>query len=282
MPLSFITADSYPNGDDVLKTSPHHYEALWPTPMSMNLVDLIQRGYLAEAKSYLKPFLDKQRYSPVPSSSAWSNTGFVSGPRDQLAIPWTGDHGAILWAASQYYLLSHDQEFLQQWLPTMLLGVQWIADERKHTRLQDGPYGGLMPAARGFDGGNDNEHLVWVDAWMYRALASITEVLKSIHFKDAEMWARERDDYRSAFQAAFQSRIEHTTRWSDRSGHLFPFIPWSFEQTDPRDIHIFYLDCGPMFLGVAGMLDPGDSSMSLAIKWLNEGSRCRLGRSRLD
>ena len=148
VPLSFITADSYPNGDQVLKTSPHHYEAYWPTPMSMNLVDLIERGYLTEAKAYLQPFLDSSRWSPVPSTSAWSSNGFISGPREHLAIPWTGDHGAILWAASEYYLLSNDQAFLKQWLPTMLRGLEWIADERLHTRFEGGPYAGLMPAAR--------------------------------------------------------------------------------------------------------------------------------------
>ncbi len=271
VPLSFITADTYPNGDDVLKTSPHHYEAYWPTPMSMNLVDLIERGYLAEAKSYLKPFLDKSRYSPVPSSSAWSNTGYISGPREHLAIPWTGDHGAILWAASEYYLLSRDQDFLKEWLPAMIAGVEWIAKEREHTRLKGGPEAGLIPAARGFDGGSDDQHLVWNDAWMYRALASVTEVLQSIHHKDADRWARERDDYRQCFQAAYRNYVERATRWKDSSGELVSFIPWSFEQMDPRVLHIFYIDCGPMFLGVAGLLNANDPLMTLSMKWLNEG-----------
>jgi hypothetical protein len=271
VPLSFITADAYPNGDDVLKTSPHHYEAYWPTPMSMNLVDLIERGYLAEAKSYLKPFLDVSRYSPVPSSSAWSNTGFISGPREHLAIPWTGDHGAILWAASEYYLLSHDQEFLKEWLPAMIAGVEWIANEREHTRLRGGPASGLMPAARGFDAGLDDQHLVWIDAWMYRGLASVAQVLRSIHHKDADRWAQERDDYRQCFQAAYRAHVQSAARWKDSSGEFVSFIPWSFEQLDPRILHIFYVDCGPMFLGVVGLLNASNPLMTLAIKWLNEG-----------
>ncbi len=271
VPLSFITADTYPNGDHVLKTSPHHYEAYWPTPMSLNLVDLIERGYLTEAKSFLEPFLDTNRYSPVPSSSAWSTAGYISGPREHLAIPWTGDHGAILWAASEYYLMSRDREFLKEWLPKMIKGVEWIADERNHTRLAGGPDAGLMPAARGFDGGSDDQHLAWIDAWMYRALASVTEVLQSIHYKDAERWARERDDYRECFQAAYRKHVERTVRWKDASGEMVPFIPWSFEQTDPKTLHIFYVDCGPMFLGVAGLLNANDPIMTLAMKWLNEG-----------
>lgn len=271
IPLSFITADTYPNGDHVLKTSPHHYEAYWPTPMSMNLVDLIERGYLSEAKSFLEPFLDSSRYSPVPSNSAWSDIGFISGPREHLAIPWTGDHGAILWAASQYYLLSHDQEFLKQWLPTMLKGVEWIAEEREHTRLNGGQDAGLMPAARGFDGGTDDQHLVWIDAWMYRAVASVTQVLQSIHYKDVERWEHERDDYRASFQKAFRSHLAGTVRWRDAAGELVQFVPWSMEQTDPRSIHIFYLDCGPMFSGTVGLINARDPIMSLAMKWLNEG-----------
>ena len=102
-------------------------------------------------------------------------------------------------------------------------------------------------------------------------MASVTQVLLSIHHQDADRWVRERDDYRDVFQAAFQKHLAQTVKWQDRSGKLEPFIPWSFEQISPQEIHIFYLDCGPMFLGVAGLIDAKDPSMTLAMKWLTEG-----------
>jgi hypothetical protein len=272
VPLSFMTADRYPNGDRVLKTSSHHYEAYWPTPMSMNVVDLAARGYGEAVTAYLTPFLDKERYRPVPNTGAsfYSTRGFISGPGEHLLISWVGDHGAILWAASEYYLLTRDQRFLERWLPAMLEGLEWIAREREYTRMRGGPAAGLMPAGRGTDD-ERQANFVWVDAWIYRGLESVCRVLSATGHRDAARWARERDDYRATFQKALRAQIQRTFTWTDRTGERIPFVPWELSQTNADNLHIFYLDGGPMFLGVAGLEDPDADTMTWAMKWLNEG-----------
>lgn len=271
-PLSFMTADSYPNGDRVLKTSSHHYEAYWPTPNAMNLVTLAQQGYRDEVKAYLEAFLDRERYRPVPNtgSSFLSSRGFISGPSEHLLIGWVGDHGAILWAASEYYLLTRDKAFLDRWLPAMLDGLEWIAREREYTRLRGGRAAGLMPAGRATDD-ERQANFVWVDGWIYRGLASVCRVLEATGHPDAARWVRERDDYRAAFQKALRDQIQRTIRWTDKSGALIPLVPWELSQTHADNLHIFYLDCGPMFLGVAGLEDPQDDTMTWVLKFLTEG-----------
>jgi len=272
VPLSFVTADAYPNGDRVLKTSPHHYEAYWVTPMSMNLQELMQRGYLEEVAAYLDPFLDSERRRPVPNtgSSFSSIKGFISGPSEHLAIGWVSDHGAILWAASEYFLLTRDQKFLDRWLPTMLEGLEWIAREREYTKRGGGLGAGLMPAGRATDA-EMQSNFVWSDAWVYRGLAAVSRVLQAINHRAASRWARERDDYRATFQKIFKDAIQRTIRWTDPSGAQIPFVPWELSQTNADNLHQFYLDTGPMFLGVAGLADPGDEIMTWAMKWLTEG-----------
>jgi hypothetical protein len=271
-PMSFMTADSYANGDRVLKTSSHHYEAYWPTPGAMNMVTLAQQGYRKEAAAYLEPFLDKQRYRPVPNTGAsfLSSRGFISGPSEHVLISWVGDHGAILWAASEYYLLTRDKAFLDRWLPSMLEGLEWIAREREHTKIRGGRAAGLMPAGRATD--DDRQaYFVWVDGWIYRGLASVCRVLDAIGHKDAARWARERDDYRATFQKALREQIQRTFMWTARDGQRVPFVPWELEQTNADYLHFFYLDCGPMFLGVAGLEDAADDTMTWVLKFLTEG-----------
>jgi len=272
VPLTFITADTYPTGDQVLKTSTHHYEAYWPTPNSMHLQELMQRGYREEVTAYLDPFLDATRRQPVSNTGAsFSSTrGFISGPSEHLAISWVSDHGAILWAASEYYLLARDSQFLDRWLPTMLEGLKWIAHEREVTKVRGGRGAGLMPAGRATDASMQS-NFVWSDAWTYRGLAAVCRVLKAVGHAETPRWVRERDDYRETFQRTFRAQIERSIRWTDASGAKIPFVPWELKQDDAENLHAFYLDTGPMMLGVAGLVDPGDEILTWAMKWLTEG-----------
>jgi hypothetical protein len=276
VPISFMTADAYPNGDRVLKTSSHHYEAYWPTPMAMNLQELIQRGYRAEASAYLLPFLDPDRRRPVPNTgfSFLSTKGFISGPTEHLLISWVGDHGAILWIASEYFLLTRDRQFLDRWLPVMLDGLEWIAREREHTRMIGGIGAGLMPAGRATDA-DRQANFVWSDAWIYRGLDGVCRVLRSINHKDTARWEAERNDYKVSFQKAFRQVIQNSIRWTDASGKSIPFVPYELSQQDANSLHPFYLDTGPMILGVAGLVEPGDESMTWAMRWLTEGPDSR-------
>jgi hypothetical protein len=272
VPLGFMTADTYPNGDHVLKLSSHHYEAIWSTGMALHLPEMILRGYQEETSAFLDLLLDPERRRPVPNSgtSYDSTEGFISGPSEYIAIGWVPDHGAIMWTASQYYLVTRDQRFLDRWLPTLLQGLEWIAKERAQTKAQGQLGAGLMPPGRATD--LDSQRLfIFNDAWTYRGLAGMCQVLSAIHHKDADRWERERDDYRATFQKAFRNAADKTIRWRDASGVQIPFVPWELTQTNADNLHVFYLDGGPLFAGVAGLVDPDDETMTWGLKWLTEG-----------
>ena len=272
IPLTFMTADLYPNGDRILKTSSHHYEALWVTVAAINILDLIQRGYFREAAAYLDPFLDASRRRPVPNTgdSYDSSQGFITGPSEYLPPTWLSDNGAVLWVASEYYLITRDQTFLDKWMPAMMASIEWIARERALTKLRGGPNAGLLPPSRSSDISTQGS-FYWNDAWNYRGLASVCRVLEVTHSPQAEKWGREREDYRTTFQNALREQIKRTIRWQDRSGNMIPSIPMSLGQMDASGESDTYLDTGPMFLGVAGLLNPDDEVMTWALKWLTEG-----------
>jgi len=272
VPLTFMTADLYPNGDHILKTSSHHYEALWVTVAAINILDLIQRGYFQEAAAYLDPFLDASRRRPVPNTgdSFDSSRGFITGPSEYLPPTWLSDNGAVLWVASEYYLITRDQTFLKKWMPTMMASIEWIARERGLTKLRGGPNAGLLPPSRSSDISTQGS-FYWNDAWNYRGLASVCRVLEATHSPQAERWGREREDYRETFQKAIREQIKRTIRWQDRAGNMVPSIPMRLGQVDASGESDTYLDTGPMFLGVAGLLNPDDEVMTWALKWLTEG-----------
>jgi hypothetical protein len=240
VPLTFMTADSYPNGDHALKISSHGYEAIWTTPTAINIVDLIQRGYFQEAAAYLEPLLRPERQQPVPNtgSSFSSTNACIGAPRDYLAVNWISDNGAALWAASEYYLMTREHVFLDRWLPSMLASLEWVARERARTKLRGGPDAGLMPAGR-FSDENIQGNFYINDAWTFRGLAGVGRVLEVINHKDAARWAAERDDYMATFRRIFHGQIERTMRWRDPSGEWIPFIPMDLSQMDDANLPYF-------------------------------------------
>jgi hypothetical protein len=272
VPLGFITADTYPNGEQVLKLSAHEYEAIWPVGNAIHLPELIQRGYLEEAAAFLEIYLDPERRRPVPNTGTTytSMNGFITAPSEYVAVGWVPDHGAILWTASEYFLLTREEKFLDRWLRTLLEGVEWIRRERAITKLRGGIDAGLMPPGRATDAAMQY-NFVFNDAWMYRGLADVCRVLKAVNHKETQRCEQERDDYRATFQRAFRNAIRQTVRWTDASGAQIPFVPWELRQTNADDLHVFYLDGGPLFAGVAGLLNPDDEIMTWALKWLTEG-----------
>lgn len=257
-----------------MDVSPHHYEAYWPTPNAMHFRTLVQQGFFEEVKAYLEPFRDRDRQRPVPNtgSSFATTEGYISGPTEHVYISWVSDHGAILWAASEYYLLSRDEDFLQRWMPVMLEGLEWIAHERAATKRRGGLGAGLMPAGRATDDGAQS-FFVWSDGWVYRGLEAVCRVLDAIDHPQADRWERERQDYQEVFQKRFNDLLKKTSRWIDPSGKAVPFVPYDLRQTGPSEgkIDLFYVDTGPLFLGVSGLLPAGGEVMTWTLKWFTEG-----------
>jgi hypothetical protein len=277
-PITYIAADGYPGGEKILKPAPHQYEACWPTLVAIQVAALARMGYFAEAAAYLHPFLDAKRRKPVPNSgsSYLSAAGFLSGPGEHIAVSWVSDHGATLWAASDYYLLTRDASFLREWLPVLLEGLEWIAKEREQMTRAGGDGAGLMPAGRATDAEMQSQ-FVWNDAWSFRGLDAVCRVLKAIDHPSLARWERERNDYRDVFRKAFAAQIRRTVRWTDAKGADIPFIPWELGQTGAGALHAFYLDTGPMVLGSVGLVDPTDESMTWAMRWLTDGPDSRKG-----
>jgi len=60
--------------------------------------------------------------------------------------------------------------------------------------------------------------------------------------------------------------VQRTMRWRDPSGAWIPFIPTRLGQINNDIPQYFYLDTGPMLLGVVGLVDPKDVTMTWAMR----------------
>lgn len=114
---------------------------------------------------------------------------------------WMCTTGSALALASDYYIYSNDEEFLNQYLPKILKASQWIIGEVKATRKlnPDGTrplYYGLMPFGWATD--EDVGYVVsMTDGYTFWGLEKTVELLEQIKHEDAAMFRKELELYRT-------------------------------------------------------------------------------------
>lgn len=119
---------------------------------------------------------------------------------------WMCTTSSALALASDYYVYSKDEEFLNKYLPKILKASQWIVDEIKATRKlnPDGTrplYYGLMPFGWATD--EDVGYVVsMTDGYTFWGLEKTVNLLEQIEHKDAPKFRKELELYRSDIAVA--------------------------------------------------------------------------------
>ncbi len=137
------------NGLPIIKTNIGWYDAVWGNLAAAEIVGLDMHGYHADAARYLDTFLKWQGKSTPPGNFK-SKEGFLSTADDYTWVRWTSNHGWLLWALSEHYLLSGDRHWLDRVLPNLIAACDWVQRERARTKTTaaDGtkpPEWGLLP-----------------------------------------------------------------------------------------------------------------------------------------
>ncbi|MGV8137094.1 MAG: hypothetical protein AB2L20_17920 [Mangrovibacterium sp.] len=156
---------------------------------------MLRTGQFADVKSALDFIFSLQDggYPPVGKFTTTEGAVGTTGPR------WANTTGMALVLACEYYLYTHDEAFLQQFLPKILKAIHWIEGEVKATRKlrSDGSRPltyGLMPFAVGCDG--DNGFCVSdTDVFTFWGFNKTVDLLESIHHPEAEKLRKELEQY---------------------------------------------------------------------------------------
>jgi hypothetical protein len=270
--MAEVVAEKNPaTGEYCSLTGSWVYTNVWATPNSMMLALMLDpMGYHAQVERYLAIFKKRQGDMVPPGEAFKPRPGYLGTPREYQEANWLSDNGALLWAMSQHAILSRDARFIEEYTPTIVKSCEWIRDARRMTG--HGGIEGILPPARATDEPAKVQS-TWNDGWNYKGLATAARLLKRIGYPRAGEFEAEARDYRERFRAVFAEAIAKAPTWTDAAGKVHRLAPRNLsgdEGTDPAK-EAFYLDCGPLFLVFAGLMDADDEAIGSSRLWFREG-----------
>lgn len=269
-------------GDEVLNLACLRYQAGWPAQsvqVSYMTWDLF--GYHELADRYLEVYRRYQGGDFVPPADGLKpHPGYLyppKMPKGDWSIGtdgWFHHHGAIMWAAAAHGLLAADQDFIGRWTGPLVKACEFVRDARRcanHRGVK-----GLMPPAVGTDweaaGSCPRLQRLWIDGWMYKGLLTTIRLLQKIGHPRAAEFAAEAADYKAVFVKALRTRAKEYPKWKSADGRTWQFVPPAMSFDEPFECRWeIYLDCGPLFLVFAELMEADDPWMEGTRRWFREG-----------
>jgi len=189
--------------------------------------------------------------------------GFLGAIEGQMAILWLLYHGWTMWAIGRHARLSGDWAWLRSHADKLVLGCEWIAEQRARTkRVNSGgervlAYG-LMPAANAFDWGFG--HYFWSDAHTYRGLREAADCLQRLGHPRAAEFAAEAEAYRQDIIAAVTRSRDAAPTLPLDDGRTIPYVPCAVEALSYFAPDWTYVIAGALNLAWAGVV-PADHEL---------------------
>ena len=247
------------------------YADVWSTPNSMMYAMLLDpMGYHKQAERYLAIFKNRQGMTVPPGKAFKPHPGYLGTPREYQAADWLTDNGALLWAFSEHALLSRDAKFIEEYTPGILKSCEWIRDARRIAG--HGGIEGILPPGSATDEQVPVQS-TWNDGWNYKGLVTAARLLRRIKHPRAAEFEAEARDYRNRFRGVLAEAARKAPTWTDAAGKVHPLVPRSVSGDEGKDAgkEAFYLDCGPLFLVFAGLMDADDELIRSSRQWFREG-----------
>ncbi|HIJ72746.1 MAG TPA: hypothetical protein HPP83_01475 [Candidatus Hydrogenedentes bacterium] len=272
-----ITEKDPATGHTAMLAGSWKYELLWPTPVSMNTIMLMDiMGYHDEVEQTTAMYKSEQGTIKPPGDHYQLHPGYLASPKTLTSVDWLSDHGAILWTLSQHALLTGRRAFIEEWTPVIVKACEFI----QYGRRIEGHGGvpGLLAPGVATDTRAVSQ-ATWNDGWNYKGLTTAVRLLKRIGHPCAAEFADEAEDYKKTFQAALRTAAERAPTWTDAHGAVHHMVPHALSGAQPHEFrHAFYLDTGPLFLVFAGLMDANDDLMQSTLRWFREGPPTKVYR----
>ncbi|MCC6124558.1 MAG: hypothetical protein IT426_06335 [Pirellulales bacterium] len=272
------------------KTSPNHYEMLWPCNAAKALPAFDYRGLTELNRRVLQSFIDARTDDVGGLNRAGMGRGTVLAGEGFAAIPgfmgnfgeWTANpllisHGLELWALASHYRITRDGKWLGSGpnspLHAMIESFDWVAQQRKRTMREiDGkkvPYWGLLPAASAHDWLAGNT--VFNDAFCIYGMTEVVRLLREIDHPRAEEMAKELCDYRQCLRDRYFEASRRARALPLADGATIPFVPRMVQELDWAKPDWTYTGYSPIRAGAFGIFDPRDELTDLALAYLETG-----------
>jgi hypothetical protein len=257
-----IVAERNPEtGEYSVLSGSYGYDTLWSTPSSMishMFLDLL--GYHDVVARNLELYKENQGTVQPPGPGYKHHPGYFSTPKTLTSIDWLSDHGAILEALSRHALLTGQEKFIREWLPSILKGCDFIKDScaaTNHLGVK-----GVMPPAVATDSGVPSQ-AVWNEAWTYKGLNTSIQLLEKVHHPRAAEFEAFAAEFKRKFHSAFLAQTAKEAAWVASDGKAYPVLPANLIPPPTHHVYddAFLLDTGPLCLPWAGLWDANDPLM---------------------
>lgn len=186
------------------------------------------------AANYLETFLRLQGTDPLLGTYTGNQKGVFHGGKVDEVYNYTHqnynlDHGTVLWALGQHYLLSGDSLWLKRAAPNMLKAAEWIIEQRSLTKVFDHEsspviHYGLLPAGH-LEDNSDWAYWHAVNAYTYLGLRTTAEAFRKGGLPEAARLEKEADDYLNDFRTSIKRSSELAPVVRLRNNIYVPFVP---------------------------------------------------------
>ncbi len=255
---------------------------------AFQIVYLDKTGDHKTAESYLETFLKLQGRVPMPGTFTGDQSGVLNGAKvddeyDYSAAAYNMHHGTVLWALGEHYLLSQDNEWLEHAKPNIIKAVDWIINQRSHTKLTDKNgisvlHYGLLPAGH-LEDNSDWGFWYAVNAYSYLGLKTMANAFCKANLPEAARLEKEAQEYLNDIKSSVKRASELSPVVRLKNNIYVPFVPsrsyQRFRYFGPmqsgyysryggNSVITYRLSatrealCGPMILITTGIIDPDD------------------------
>ncbi len=250
------------------------------------------------AACYLETFLKLQGKDPMLGTYTGDQSAVFHGAKVNDEYNYTHqdynlDHGTVLWALGQHYLMTRDSIWLKHAAPNMLKAAEWIIEQRKQTMVKnkDGVpvlHFGLLPA------GHLEDNADWgfwfaTNAYACLGLQSTAEAFRLARLPQATFLEKEAQNYLEDMKRAVSRSSELSPVVRLRDNTYVPYVPTRVYQRSryfgpmlseyysrygkdtTNTTRLYRLSAtrevlyGPMVLITTGIIDPHDPIAQAAL-----------------
>lgn len=197
---------AFPGQQDLMPTQGGTSERsfVWVWEALFMLAPMLRLGHFEPVRRSLDFIFGLQDGGYPPEGELTTTAGAI-GTTGQK---WLNTTGSALALATDYYLYSRDEEYLNECLPKMLRAMGWIVGEIRATRKLDADgsrllHYGLMPFGCATDG-EIGRIVTFTDAFTFFGLAKAIALLDQVRHERAAEFRRELDMYRADLTRAIE------------------------------------------------------------------------------
>ncbi|MFQ3548505.1 MAG: hypothetical protein SNJ70_01975 [Armatimonadota bacterium] len=195
---------------------------------------LNMRGLTYEAQLLFEPYIKCQGLKMLPGNFRtqdgiyWATHPDVENER-YTAQGYNMHHGWALWKIAEQYKYTKNREFINNALPGLIKGCDWITFERQATMILNPD--GTKPASYGLAPAGDledvEEYLYWyaTNAYYYVGMMAVADLLDELNHPEASRIRKDAVDYGNDILNSMKETMATSPVVKLKDGTYIPCIP---------------------------------------------------------